>query len=105
MMTYIGEDTIALLANATLETEGQIVTADHDATSKTLLKWFHVWLDAWEVKPLDIRGQKRFSEVEVSDRRSAKWGRKEKGKVKRTWENNLNLKCEKYIIMSHNQES
>lgn len=46
VMTYIGEDAIALLTNAALETEGQVVAADHDTTAKALLKWLHVWLDA-----------------------------------------------------------
>lgn len=45
-MTYVGEDAVALLANAALETEGQVVAADHDTTAKTLLKWLHIWLDA-----------------------------------------------------------
>ena len=52
-MTYIGEDAVALLADTALETEGQVVAADHDTTAITLLKRLHIWLDAGEVQPLD----------------------------------------------------
>lgn len=45
-MTYIGEDAVALLTNAALETEGQIVATDHDAAAKSLLKWLDIGLDA-----------------------------------------------------------
>lgn len=46
VMTYVGEDTITLLANASLEAEGEVVAADHNTAAKTLLKRLHVWLDA-----------------------------------------------------------
>lgn len=46
VMTYVGEDAVALLTNAALQTEGQVVAADDDASAKTLLKRFHIWLDA-----------------------------------------------------------
>lgn len=46
VMTYVGEDAVSLLTNAALETEGQVVAADHDAAAKALLKWLHIWLDA-----------------------------------------------------------
>lgn len=45
-LTYIGEDAIAFLADTPLETEGQVVAADHNTTAKTLLERLHVWLDA-----------------------------------------------------------
>lgn len=54
-MTYIGEDAVTLLTDAALETEGQVMATDHNATTKTLLKRLHVWLYAWKVQPLDIR--------------------------------------------------
>lgn len=46
VLTYIGEDAVTLLTNAALETEGQVVAADHDAAAKALLKWLNIWLDA-----------------------------------------------------------
>lgn len=46
VMPYIGEDAVTLLINAALKTEGQVVTTDNDAPTKTLLKWLHIWLDA-----------------------------------------------------------
>lgn len=52
-MTYVGEDAVTLLAYAALKTEGQVMAADHNSTAKTLLEWLHIWLDAWEVQPLD----------------------------------------------------
>lgn len=63
-MTYIGEDAVTLLTNAALETEGQVVAADHNSSAKTLLEWLHVWLDAWEVQPLDIGQEGRRREEE-----------------------------------------
>lgn len=45
-LTYIGKDTVSLLANTSLQTEGQVVAADHDAAAKALLKRLHVRLDA-----------------------------------------------------------
>lgn len=45
-MAYVGEDAIALLADAALQTEGQVMAADHDTPAKALLKWLHIWLDA-----------------------------------------------------------
>lgn len=69
-MTYIGEDAVALLADAALETEGQVVAADHNTTAVTLLKWLHIWLDAGEVQPLD-NGQER--------RRGGEKARRKKG--------------------------
>lgn len=51
-LTYIGEDAVALVANASLQTEGQVMAADHDAAAKTLFKRLHVWFDAREVQPL-----------------------------------------------------
>lgn len=45
-MTYIGEDAVALLAHTSLETEGQVVAADHDAAAETFLERLHIWLDA-----------------------------------------------------------
>lgn len=53
-MTYIGEDAVTLLTNAALETEGQVVAADHYAPAKTLLERLNVWLNAREVQPLQI---------------------------------------------------
>lgn len=52
MLTYVREDAIALLADAPLEAEGEVMAADHDAASEALLKRFHVWLDARKVQPL-----------------------------------------------------
>lgn len=46
MLTYVREDAIALLADAPLEAEGEVVAADHDAASEALLERLHVWLDA-----------------------------------------------------------
>jgi len=37
------------------------VAADHDAAAKALLKGLHVWLDAREVQPLNVR-QRRGGE-------------------------------------------
>lgn len=54
-MTYIGKDTVALLIHAALQTEGEVVAADHYTSTKTLLEGLHVWLDPREVQPLDIR--------------------------------------------------
>lgn len=45
-LTYIGEDAVAFVANTSLQTEGQVMAADHDAAAKALLKWLHVRLDA-----------------------------------------------------------
>lgn len=52
MLTYVCEDAIALLADAPLEAEGEVVAADHDAASEALLERLHVWLDARKVQPL-----------------------------------------------------
>lgn len=51
-LTYIGEDAVALVANASLQTEGQVMAADHDAAAEALLKRLHVRLDAGEVQTL-----------------------------------------------------
>lgn len=45
-LTYIGKDTVPLLADTSLQTEGQVVAADHDAAAKALLKRLHIRLDA-----------------------------------------------------------
>lgn len=45
-LTYIGKDAVPLLANTSLQTEGQVVAADHDAAAEALLKRLHVRLDA-----------------------------------------------------------
>lgn len=45
-LTYIGEDAVALVANTSLQTEGQVMAADHNAAAKALLKRLHVRLDA-----------------------------------------------------------
>lgn len=58
MLTYICKDAVALLADAPLEAEGEVMAADHDTASKALLKRLHIWLDAWEVQPL-AAGKKR----------------------------------------------
>lgn len=73
VITYVGEDAVALLTNAALETEGQVVTADHDTAAEALLKRLHVWLDAREVQPLDIGWE---------GGRGGKRGRKEGGGIK-----------------------
>lgn len=52
MLTYVREDAIALLTDAPLEAEGEVVAADHDAASEALLEWLHVWLNARKVQPL-----------------------------------------------------
>lgn len=71
-LTYIGEDAVALVAHTSLQTEGQVMAADHDAAAKALLKRLHIRLDAWEVQPLhDNRGTKgnRHNTKEKTDRR------------------------------------
>lgn len=45
MVTYIGEDAVPLLTDAALQTEGQVVAANHDTTAETLLERLHIWLD------------------------------------------------------------
>lgn len=56
-LTYIGEDGVALVANASLQTEGQVMAADHDAAAEALLKRLHIRFDPREVQPLhDNRG-------------------------------------------------
>lgn len=45
-MTYIGENTVTLLADAALETEGQVMATDHYAPAEALLERLHIWLDA-----------------------------------------------------------
>lgn len=45
-LTYIGEDAVTLVTNASLQAEGQVMAADHDASAKALLKRLHVRLDA-----------------------------------------------------------
>lgn len=45
-LTYICEDAVTLVANASLQTEGQVVAADHDAAAEALLERLHVRLDA-----------------------------------------------------------
>lgn len=104
-MTYIGKDTIALLANTTLETEGQVVAADHDTTAKTLLKWLHVWFDAWEVQPLDVRqeeGQQeaRRQEIKTTRReRFIQWRGETMGEEMRTEEERKRTKTKEIVQM------
>lgn len=52
MKSYVGQDAVTLLAHASLETEGQVVAADHDASPKAILKRLHVGLNTREVQPL-----------------------------------------------------
>lgn len=54
-MTYIGEHTVALVVHAALQTEGEVVAADHYTAAETLLERLHVRLDAGEVQPLCFR--------------------------------------------------
>lgn len=44
-LPYIGEDAVAFVAHASLQTEGQVMAADHDAAAEALLKRLHIWLD------------------------------------------------------------
>lgn len=76
-LTYIGKDTIPLLADTSLQTEGQVVAADHDAAAEALLKRLHVWLDAWEVQPLDDgRGWKQYGGKDGSSGEERQQGRR-----------------------------
>ena len=82
-MTYVGEDAVALLADAALEAEGQVVAADHDTPAEAFLERLHVRLDAWEVQPLGIgrdageEGDKTAT-IDPVEKRGVKEGR---GKV------------------------
>lgn len=51
-ISYVSKDAVALLADASLEAEGEVVAADHDAAPKALLEWLHVRLDTREVQSL-----------------------------------------------------
>lgn len=73
-MTYIGKDTVALLIHAALQTEGEVVAADHYTSTKTLLEGLHVWLDPREVQPLDIREEESEKAGEGRE-----WSRGEEG--------------------------
>lgn len=66
VVTYVGEDAVALFADAALQTEGQVVAADHDSPAEAFLKGLHVQLDAREVQPLEGRGEDR-------DRKKKRW--------------------------------
>lgn len=63
-MAYVGQNAVALLADASLEAEGEVVAADHDAPPKSLLQRLHVRLDAREVQPLRRDGNKRRRETD-----------------------------------------
>lgn len=56
MSSYVGKDAVALLADASLEAEGEVVAADHDAAPKALLERLHVRLNTREVQPLTWDG-------------------------------------------------
>lgn len=56
MMSYVGKDAVALLADTSLEAEAEVVAADHDAAPKALLQWLHVRLNTREVQPLTWEG-------------------------------------------------
>lgn len=56
MIAYVRKDAVALLADASLEAEGEVVAADHDAAPKALLERLHVRLNAREVQPLTWDG-------------------------------------------------
>lgn len=56
MIAYVRKDAVALLADASLEAEGEVVAADHDAAPKALLERLHVRLNTREVQPLTWDG-------------------------------------------------
>lgn len=57
MISYVGKDAVALLADASLEVEGEIMAADHDPAPKALLERLHVRLNTREVQSLDVGQQ------------------------------------------------
>lgn len=56
---YIGGSAVGLLINAALQTEGEVVAADHYPPAKSLLKRLHLWLNTGKVQPLGIREETR----------------------------------------------
>lgn len=44
--SYVSQNSIAFLTDRTLQAESQVMAGDHNATTKALFKWLHIWLDA-----------------------------------------------------------
>lgn len=84
MISYVGKDAITLLADTSLEAEGEVVAADHDAAPKALLERLHVRLNTREVQSLTGDSDKPRMETGSVKRVTVKKKKKQNKKTPKT---------------------